>query len=72
LSKSEKPFNPDTVIDQLLELSYKVTELLNSNDQYALHEIREINKEVTRLVKLKQAYNAEQMTISKNKQKNTK
>jgi hypothetical protein len=55
-SKIEEPFNPDTVLNRLSEISNKISELVNSDKKGAIIEIRELNKEVIRLLKLRDDY----------------
>ena len=69
VSKNEEPFNPDTALNRLLEISNKITELVNSDKKDTIFEIRVLHEEMRRMVKLRKDYYEEQLAELKKKPK---
>jgi len=65
-------FDPDDAYNQMLELNDKASELAHSNNEFALKELKEIVKEITRLAKLRKDYYEEQIAELKNNKKDIK
>ena len=65
-------FDPDDAYNQMLELNNKASELVHSNKEYALKELKEIVKEITKLAKLRKDYYEGQIAELKNNQKDAK
>jgi hypothetical protein len=69
MSKNEEPFDPENAFNQMLELNNKASELVRSNKEDALTELKEIVTEITRLAKLRKDYYEAQLAELKNKPK---
>ena len=68
----DEPFDPDKAFKKMLELNNKASELVHSNKEYALNELKDIVKEITKLARLRKNYYEEQIAELKKKQKDTK
>jgi hypothetical protein len=71
-SINDGPFDPDDAYNQMLVLNNKASELVHSDKEYALQELKEIVREITKLAKLRKNYYEEQMAKLKDKQKDNK
>ena len=69
VSKNEERFDPNKAFKRILELNDKATELYHSNKEDVLKEMKDIDKEITRLAKLRKDYYEEQLAELMNTQK---
>jgi hypothetical protein len=64
-------FDPDDAFNKMLELNNKASELVHSNNDYALKELKEIVNEIIKLAKLRKDYYEEHIAKLKNNQSDT-